>query len=175
MAAFWVMTPYGLIGGYQPIWRWRSYVPPKRWYQHRNPRGVTTQKASDFFIWIQFIWRKPWRRTGVFASNVIWQFAPALCELLHVLCLQDAATAAGQVGTGHCWLLPSPPVPTSSPPQRGLSHSERRGTQSCSGLNGQHPSQDYVNATPQQQVHLPRFYCHHHRFYVFISIYFFHY
>jgi hypothetical protein len=31
-------------------WRWRQYVPPKRWYLPTSPHGVTTQKTNtDIF------------------------------------------------------------------------------------------------------------------------------
>jgi hypothetical protein len=51
---FGVVMPYGLVGRcfgemcclhIQP-WRWRQYVPPKRWYLPTSPRDVTALKTS---------------------------------------------------------------------------------------------------------------------------------
>jgi hypothetical protein len=51
-------------------WRWRQYIPPKRWYLPTSPHGVTTQKISiDIFTavrtsnhiifdhtWVSWVW-----------------------------------------------------------------------------------------------------------------------
>jgi hypothetical protein len=40
---FWVETPCGLYGW---LWRWKQYVPPKRWYQRTSMYIVTTEKTN---------------------------------------------------------------------------------------------------------------------------------
>jgi hypothetical protein len=61
MLVFWIVKPCGFVGRYQSFggtyclnlhdWKWRQYVPSKRWYLPTSPHGVETQKANiDIFI-----------------------------------------------------------------------------------------------------------------------------
>jgi hypothetical protein len=39
-------------------WRWRQYVPPKRWYIPTSPHGVTTKKTNMDMVY----WHHAWYR-----------------------------------------------------------------------------------------------------------------
>jgi hypothetical protein len=41
---------------YRLHWRWRQYVPPKRWYLPASQHGVTTNKTSIQRIVLLFLW-----------------------------------------------------------------------------------------------------------------------
>jgi hypothetical protein len=57
MLFFWIITSCGLVGRYQRFggtyclylqgWRWKQYVPPKRWYLPTSQHGVTSQKTTS--------------------------------------------------------------------------------------------------------------------------------
>jgi hypothetical protein len=90
VVVFCAVTPCGLVFRYQRFeetccphlqgWRWKQYVPPKRWYPPANLHGVTTHKNNIVMKCLNLILSKCYKCTfGVSMENAGF----ALRELVH--------------------------------------------------------------------------------------------